>query len=161
MELILAILSSLAIGNATVTASPPAFFNQDSVEATTCHTITGLKQPVIGTLNTLDYLQNNSGDYGTLMQKLHLDFKKEGALSWFKGSSFDTGFAMFLEDAQRTAENTKSTVWLYQNEDSKPSARPTARLSSWYTNDGKASDTFPFLKTQLMHIQKCELTYSK
>ena len=156
MKLSTLVLSLLSIGFSTLSTAAPAYFKGQAIETSTCHTVSGLKQPVNGTLNTLDFLQKNSGDYDMIIQKLHLDFEKEGALSWFKGSSFNTGFANFLDDAQRTAENTKSTVWLYQNEDGKPSARPIASLSSWYTNDGKASDTFPYLKTQLMHIQKCD-----
>ena len=158
MELILAILSTISLANATVTASPPSFFNQDSVEATTCHTITGLKQPVNGTLNTLDFLQKNSGEYEMVMQKLNLDFEREGALSWFEGASINSSF---VDDIARMKENLQATVWLYANKNGNPSAHPTARITSWYANDGKASDTFPFLKTQLIHIQKCDLTFTK
>jgi hypothetical protein len=160
LSFILPLLSALALGDAGLTANPPAYFQGQPIAVTTCHTVSGLKQSVNGTLNTLDFLEKNSGDYSTVMQKLNLNFEKEGASSWYEGAVLAGGINGFFINADRLKENAQSTVWLYKNVDGKPSARPTARLASWYTNDGKASDTFPYLKTQLIHIQKCEVTFA-
>jgi hypothetical protein len=154
---VLALFAATSLGNAGLTTMPPAYVNGQAIESTTCHTIVGNKPTVNGTLNTIAYFEKEGGnDYTRIMRELDLDLTKQAPAYVFEGASA-ASYGSFKDNVTRYKALHTDTLMLYTaDKDWKPSAQPTGRLTSWITNDGEAAATFPFLKTDKLHIQKCD-----
>lgn len=157
---IISAISALSLGNAIQASYPPSYnANGAPLEVTTCRTIVGAKPTVNGTLGALAFLEkDNNQNYQTAMNKLNWNLEKQAPMWAFTGMTInDSWYQNFQSEVERQKLLKAGSVYLYTaDKNGKPSAQPTGRLSGWYTNDGEASTTFPYLKTQLMHIQKCD-----
>jgi hypothetical protein len=154
---ILSLFASLSLGNVGLTGMPPAYSNGQPLEATTCYTVVGAKPSTIGTLNTLGRLEHDDkAEFKLISQKLHWDSSKE-LPAWYFESAEKVQIGSFQSEFERQVILHQGTVYLYTADaDYKHSAQPAGRLTSWITTDGEAAATFPFLKTDKLHIQKCD-----